>query len=721
MSCRFWTLAWWAIVAGCGLAGSSAISAERRGPPTFLARYVPADARVFLEINDTRFMSSTPAGSAISEIAAWLMQQVKDPGDSIADGSTGLPAMFSQAIGLKDNRVADLILTGRLAIAADSGSELSSAVLLALPNDVSALEAHLRMEQKVAETLPALRQYQLGPHHALATDGRLVIVGRKGGEGAKAADLYNRTLELVQSDRGICMFDLAEFQERMAEVPANSSITFYHNSNRRRPRQVAVAGPWPFMSSSLRSVAVGGIIREQDVIIETSGRLESPASVLSAQEPPVDALLFLPSSTLVAWTCPIRYSAEYRQLKAAYSRDLARFYIELIEWGMAGGRLERDLLNHLVGDSVLIVGQTTVSPKGRTAAEQCVQIPTFALAIETDNPASVDGVMLQIASNLLRVVNLQLPSGAQAKIEEDSLNGSEPTSTVAGNGDDLQTILPVVSSVSVRSVPLATLLPAGAVRELLGSLELSWTVADGWLIVATHRNTVRQIMEARRGHSSLMPADPLQQAVGRIQPPRRFPDTVLVAQPGAVAGVIDSWLNYLGNHHPEMLQAQWWNRLRSQYVSSRIQLGVVPGKVTNGEVEVARTYPDWPAHGQLLVGDHIIAVDGQLLDPQKALQSLRDQLAKRSHEDRVTVTVLRAGQKVDVPISMLSSSSPAANVHPLSLLKQIARLSRIFIFASYTTWQPSRDMIQTRLELRIAPVTTRSAGKKSTTRPESLQ
>jgi hypothetical protein len=112
--------------------------------------------------------------------------------------------------------------------------------------------------------------------------------------------------------------------------------------------------------------------------------------------------------------------------------------------------------------------------------------------------------------------------------------------------------------------------------------------------------------------------------------------------------------------------------------------------------------PGYPAHRRLLPGDQITAVDGRPLDPARALQSLREALTSRTREDRLALTVLRQGQPVQVAIPMPTSKSPADQVHPLELLRQVSRLAKRFAFASYVTWQPSRELVQTRLELRLA-------------------
>jgi len=250
---------------------------------------------------------------------------------------------------------------------------------------------------------------------------------------------------------------------------------------------------------------------------------------------------------------------------------------------------------------------------------------------------------------------------------------------------------------------------------LMGSLELSWAVADRRLVIGTHRETVRQIVLGQRGEIPLMPADAIQAAMRRERLPDRLPDTMFVAQPAAASEIMESWLRYIAKNHPEMQQPQWWRQLRRQYGESQVQLGIRPAVgAAPGVVEVADTMPNWPAHGRLLKGDRITAVDGRKLDPKRAMQSLRDAVVTRPRDEKVRLSVIRQGREMAIEVPMPVSSSPADHVQPLVLLKEISDLSRMFAFASYVTWQPSRELVQTRLELRLtSAVTAASVGQPS--------
>jgi hypothetical protein len=235
-------------------------------------------------------------------------------------------------------------------------------------------------------------------------------------------------------------------------------------------------------------------------------------------------------------------------------------------------------------------------------------------------------------------------------------------------------------------------------------------VADRRLVMGTHRETVRQIVLAHRGEAPLMPADAIQAAMRRERLPGRLPDTVFVAQPGVASEIMESWLQYIARNHPEMQQPHWWRQLRRQYGASQVQLGIRPAEgAAAGVVEVADTLPNWPAHGRLQKGDRITAVDGRKLDPERTLQSLRDALVTRPGDEKVRLSVTRQGREMEIEVPMPVSSSPADRVQPLVLLKEISDLSRMFAFASYVTWQPSRELVQTRLELRLATAVTPAA------------
>lgn len=701
-----------ALLAGClpGLALGASSTDDERLPLATLARHVPVDARLFLEIEDTRGLSSMPAGTALSDVLALLVAQVKTSGEATASAPafTGWRKLLSDALGLKDERAATLLLDGRLAVAADDWTALDSAVLITQPRDPAALESQLKNRKTADESRPDMRLYRLDLGYEITTDGQVFVVGRKAREG----NLYVRSLGLLSSDRGVALTDLVEFRERMSEVPPNSQVVLYLGTNQRRSGTTTQPSGdwWPILSPPVRSVAIGAVLTEEGVALETTGRLAA-GQEFPPHTPPIDALLFLPPSAIFAWSYPFNYVNEYRRFMAAPAQTPQRLYLEILQWGLPAGKLENDLLRHLIGDTVCVIGRVPVYPKGRGAGNPLL-MPTFAFAVQTDAPEQVDETLKQVAGNILRLVNLPSTPENVVQIEEEALRRGV---SLHGNNGEFEVEPPDAACGTLRSISLSRMYSPGLYRELFGAAELSWTACDGWLVIGTHRETVRQIVDARRGRSPLMSADALQQAMRRAQPPRRFPDMVLLAQPGSASEVIDSWLNYIGRHHPEMLEPRWWQQIRRQSEATQVQLGIVPAPGSaNGEVEVAEVLPDFPAARLLQVGDRLTAVDGHKLDLDRPLQSLKDRMANRDNDDCVRLTVLRDGESRDIDVLLPAQTASAAAAQPLTLLRQLSHLLRGFAFASYTTWQASRDVIQTRLDLKLAPSLTETATNQPT-------
>lgn len=659
------------------LAGSALAVSQKLPEPIALARSVPADARLFLEVADVHAFLQARAGQEFAELLAELMP-------APATRPATQPAVnwqesLGQKLGLHDGEAARLLFGGRAALVSDSWNNIDDLVLLTEVVDAVAMEKVL---EKRYGLIPSgegqggvsVRRYRLEDGHELACDGQVAVIGQT----ARHAGLYERTVNLWATGRRATLADLVDFRERTSGLPANANIVFYSGPAVRGPAAAsALSIFWP----DVNSVAVGVVMNGRVVTLETCASMQTESAV-SGAEPPVDALLRLPANTVAAWTRPIRYRDEFKQLDAANPDGPVRFYLTVLQTGLPAGTLEGGLLQHLVGDSVISIGQQTIKPLLGDEAETLV-LPTLALTVETDDPDAVAGVVDRMGENLLGLLNLQPPGGEPLTIQKTPL-GSDGT---------------VVRSLAVGRYFGATQ-PLG---EFLGSVELSWTVADRWLIVATNPDTVRQMVAARRGETEPATVTGARRTLALVGDRKGSVQMALIARPDATAAMIDSWMTFIKNHHPEMLQAQYWERLRRQHLANNVQLGAVP-RLTNGtEITVDRTMPGWPAHGVLQAGDRILSVDGQAINAANPLVSLRELVAARRKPDQVTLQIVRAGQPAEVTITKLPVPLEAQQIQPLALLGNIADLMRVFSSASYVTWQPSGERVNARLELELAP------------------
>jgi hypothetical protein len=581
---------------------------------------------------------------------------------------TWLSAALARAIGIAPPQAAAL-LRGRLAVAASGWTISSDAILLAEPLNAVEFESALQLPHGSASGPRPVRA-KLGQDHELAWDGRVAMVGRP-----KAPGLYTKTLALWGNEAGVSLSELADFSARRAALSPHPQVLAYVSAGPRR----AGAGPlftWPV---SIESAAVGLETSPTGLEVETNLRLSGKADGLEPTNPPIHLLWQLPASTLAAWTQKIDYLANFKQLDAAFPRGPGRFYIDVLQVGLQGG-VERNLLDHLVGDTLFMIGQA----EQPVAAEQVpLLIPGLVMSVQVDDSYTVTAAMERITQNLLRMVNLESPPSSALGAE------AEPIGPDGG---------------TIHSVPIGKYIGLHPGGELLKWSHLSWTVADGSLVVGSDPGLVRSVVQARRGREPKLTAPPQQTHGGR---PIRYPEMVLIAYPAAGGEMIASWIDYLSRNYPEVLQPGWWQELRQRRLPSKtVQLGIMSGSDGPYAVEVADMMPgNWPANQLLQAGDRIIAIDGQPLGPPEPQRSLRHLLSIRRRPDRVSLCVVRAGCEMDVELPMPASPPAAAPgpLQPLEVLARTSRLMRTFSTAQFTIWQQAPGTLSARLELRYAP------------------
>ncbi len=660
-------LVWWT-------AGPTAAESPSEPRAGTLAGSVPADARLFLQLRSTHLLGFPASGSAVGRLLKKLVPTTRPAPETQPAGVwVGWQELFTNAVGLDNRKAADLLFAGPLALAADGWSGLGDAILLAEPKDPAALEAELESRRDPASAGQQVRRYRLAQDHELACDGRMVAVGRS----TNRSGIYPRTIALWESEDGISLGDLGEFRERMCGLPAGAQLILYAGTNSRASAAGPIMGAWwPEAWPRLRSAAAGVVVTASGITVETNGRLETEGQAAQSSDSLTRSLSRLPASAVVAWTQRIDFVEAFRRLDAAYPEGALRF----LHPAPPGEEIEDRLLRHLVGDSIFMIGRAASRPTG---AESDLLLPVLALAVETDDPRTVESMMERLAGNFLESLDLESFPDGELPVEYKPLGPS-------GGG--------------ILSIAVGRLLWSQSGCPLFRSLEISWTVADRWLVIGTHAGAVREIVRARRGEVPVLSVDAIPEVMRHASPNAVAGEMLLVARPKAMSEMIDSWIGYVSRHHGEMLQPAWWHRLRQKQRLASVQLGVWPAdRVLRGEVEVGQTLPNYPAHGPLKPGDRIQAVDGQALDPEHPLQSLREKLAMRERADGVTLRVLRDGREQDIEIPMPTAGWDTVSVQPLDLLRQAADLLRIFSSATYAVWRPSPEEIKARLEVRFAP------------------
>lgn len=658
-----------------------------------LARSAPPDARLFVELRQRPTMWSLPLGPMMMRGMVNMLRPASIP-DSRPDTQTrpasevrsapdllGWRDVFAEAVGLDDAEVVDLLFTGPVAMAADGWSGLGDAILLAEPADTSALEKALadRPTQGAGET--AIRRYQLGREHQLICDGRIAVVGRS----TNRTGILERTVALLEGATAVSLADVAEFRERMSGLPTDCQLLFYAGTNSRTPTGVgALPVWWPADWPALRSAAIGVVLGGSGARIEANGRLEDPADKPGTGQAPVDSLLQLPAATLVAWTQPIDFHDWLVRLETAYPEGAVRY----LQTNLDTNEIQERLLDRLVGDCVILVGRRDMAPVKPDGA--VLQLPVMVLAVETDDPHTVDGVMRQLASNFLDSLDLEA-----VPIEEI------PVTYVAAEEGS-----------GYWSIPVGRALMSESGCPLLRELEISWTVADRWLVIGTDLETVREIVAARRGERRVLADWAFPEGAASSLPAHSDLQRVVVARPRAVGEMLGSWVTYVARHHPEMMSESWWRDLWKKQRLSRVQLGIAPtARPLEGRVEVGQALEGYPAQDLLWPGDQITAVDGVSLDAEEPIASLKHKVAMRERDDQVTLTVSRGDDLIDVDIPLNGGEWSPMGLNPIRLIGRAAAVLQLFDTATYAIWQPVPGLVKVRVECRFAGATTTPAGE----------
>jgi hypothetical protein len=673
-------------------APASSPSTQANNPPpattppsaAALADSVPGDVMLYLEIRGFQSLagSETGAGLAAEFIRKLRPGPASAPARAVTTQTTsppGLRQLFGTAVGLDNPDAIQLLFSGPLAVAADGWSGLGDAVLIARPANPSALEKALAGRREASTPAAAkVRRYALGNEHELACDGRTAVVGRSGN---RKTGLLARTIELLERGGSGGLAEQSEFRDRVAELPNSSQLAVY--VGKLAPGGSPAPDPlkdwWPEDWPRLKTIAVGVQLGLTETTIKLSCRLDPQGPQLARTEPPVQIIRHLPASALAVWTHAVDYVGGFRRLKSRYAQEIDTVRFDALEFGLEPGFVEKRLLGHLVGDTVLVADEVAITPLEAKDPVERLVLPTAALMVETDDPDAVATSLGPLAGNLTRLLNAQLPPETPIAVR---------TEPVVPGG-------PMMYTVSLGRV----LYGHKGRCDLLQSVELSATVADRWLICGTHPQTVRRLVEARRGATRTLAIGDLdrviEQVAGRGSQPRR----VLFAEPRAMGIMIRTWIEHLTRYHPEMLQGQWWDKVLRRQRAMGKQLGIL-ARASEGTVEVVDVLPGGPAKTVLQSGDRILAVDGIKIDPKNSLKSLREYVAERPQADRVELLIRRGQETKPVTLNLPSDTVQGGLQSPVDLLKRFADLSSLFGSASYVLWQPRPDVIEAQIDLR---------------------
>lgn len=572
--------------------------------------------------------------------------------------------VWEYALGLKADDILRNLFGREVALAAPDWQRLEEGIVIARLQDRDVVNRVLKARQgRQVEARGKVKTYRLANGLHLATDGRFLIIANHTGPGS----FFVRSVQLLGGSRHRSLAGQRRFQRVVGELPEGYRAVLFVDLSGRKDGSLAVP-----IIKGLKQVAVGLYERRDGVDLDVRVHGIISGSQKSGGVPMV-AVARLPEDTLGVWATSVDFSSCYANFKASHAAGFASFYIGMIEQSAGEGNLQK-VLGDLGPHTMFVWGQ----PQEATGA-----IPLISAVIESEKPDEVVEAIAGAVDNVRQMVNFVSPAGEQAEF--------------------IKHVTSEHHGVTIHSLHMK---PddegATTTIKMLGSLRVSFASADGTVIVSTHSEHLRHLLDARRGEVAKIGQMKVFDAIRGAGPKV---SSVFLAQPSASCEVLNGWLDYVQLHLPQLVDADWWSR-RAARSKSPVRLGIGMREVPEhpGKIVVAGVKEGWPAYNRLKPADLIVGINDQLL----SLDDPRGDMKRRvfeSADSTIRFRVERDGSLLDVevPIGRTQKSGPMQAVDPISAIKQLGRLCRPFSYAAFSIGQSDADSIHAHAVFRFQP------------------
>lgn len=626
-----------------------------------LARFVPHDSNLYAQLRDLRGLMQLPPFAAFDRF-------LQLPGGVAPAPDERLAPWLGRIKAIADIERDDLLrryFGDEVAVAAPSWQRLADGVVLARlrdPDMIERLFARARGPVLVRDGGRRVCTLDRQDGLWLAARENTIVLGPSKGPGSyflRVADL------LTGQDDKPTLADEAQFVEVRDSLPPRARGWLFVRRAGGPPEAPAAASPHDSGLTRMleaffqRADYVGAAfeVGHDELRITAAGHAARDWPLPTADAGDRFRGFATPPTTLLSWRWHCDYASAYRSLSGSSRGGALRVLAGLAEAAAASVDLADDVLARLGPDSVLLVGYAEGSSAGTP-----FDLPLISLAVRVQAPdAAVLEVVTALAGRLADIANFQLLR--------------------AGREDLIRVIARRHEGVPFSSLAIGRFLGTQSDCPFLASLDVSWCIYDGWLIVSSHPAHLEQIIDA----GVAARAEPIAAAPAAVAAVSCVSD-VVVARPRAVARLIDNWVEYLRTAHPHVLEDGWWQLVRQRRGGARVQLGLGLKAEPNqpGKVLVALTLEGWPAFESISRGDLILGVDGQLLSTQDPLADFKRLVRHRKHLDGVVLRVEHEGKSRDVRIEIAASpgAEPSAG-NPVQLLPALARLCHDFTLATY--------------------------------------
>lgn len=616
-------------------------------PKDSLAHLTPADIGLFVEVRGLDDLLESLTDPSVWLTLAELAGQPARP-----DEVTQWRRTIQTGIGMQPAEAIHRLFARGAAFIGEGVGGKRDAALLCRPNENESIrELITQWDAKRQPLTNKTSVFLLKNGVSLAVLDDVLLFG----DGSAGAIVLPLVLRMVEQDKHRSLADDETYRRLLDRVPGNPDGVLFARLPETTPR-TATSSP------ASRSAIDSANVRLRT---ELPRILSGASSVLMALHRDGPRLHFtavgdgpqikritehraatlaanLPERTLIAWTGYIEYSrllADSRQLPERNALRLALGVLEKSEPLL-------HLLVSLKGDTCAAVGMVDAESRSVGAPAS----PAAALIVRTADAELTTESIDEFAKSAASVYNLfALRWGTRP------LPGIEESR---------------IGAATVHHIDLSTLLESwdgGAI----GELELCWTIDGDALIVATHRDWLRQVLESRHGQTRTL------REVLTISRRRPSDDSefLLVVQPGPIADLGDAWLRWFETRKPELLRDEWWRE--RQPAGASVRLGV------NGTEDAAQRRllvdsvdPTGPAANLLRKNDAIVGCGGRKFATTQPVREIQECIAGRNDPRVVMLSVERDGKVVPVSIRV-------PFVNPLDVLRRAVAIGRIAQRAVY--------------------------------------
>jgi len=605
-----------------------------------LARWVPADVGLYAEIREAGDLLSALTDPQIWSTLAELVGQPAQP-DEVARWRERI----RQTVRMEPEEAIRVLFAGGVAFVGEGLGLAHDATVLCRPAAGVSPQALLE-KWEARRVLPPERPQTyrlLGSIDVAEFDGLLCF-----GDPFPPNGFFRQMQQFAADPQARSLADDPVYRQLLARVGDEPTGVLFLRLARAAPLPVPSIPPGSQPGSQPASAPVlpnlGGPLRGAQNVLFALHR-QGPLlrfTVVSDGKPeaiaaaPLKLAERLPRQTLLAWEGLVDYVGLGEKFKELPQGNFLRGVFELPQQVDA---LER-FIRSLGADTCLAVGP--VLPQGR--APGAPPVPALAILLETRDPAqAAEGVLQVVRAGMAAYLVFAFQRGLPLlePIRQERL-GENPVSVLE----------------------LSPLLKAAA-RSAVGEVHCCWTIHDGTLIVASHRDWLREIIAARSGQVGTLGRGPEPMS---SQPAGR--ETIIIAlESGPLADIGARWLDYLRSTRPEVFDERWWRERQPGGGEVRLGINVTP-EPEHKRLRVNEVLPNGPAKGWLQPGDFIVGYENRRFATDDIVAETRTALSQRPHARWVELLIERGGQ-------VLRKRVPLPFINPLEALQRAVAIARI--------------------------------------------